>query len=218
MLRCDRQPDRRPGNQTAWRKNPTLALPPSGTAIDEARGRISDECCSAPHPLDAPGAPLVEEFGPSDYVGDPPELGIPAGDAVVVGSFDAARSFLTPTHLSIYTILRVSVDKVIAAGTTPIARGEIDVMKRGGRITLTSGQIIRQDYKSAWLGPQPGHGTYSSSGTRWPAIISPLTTNGNSETELPCPIRTGRIDAQIAASRNLPENQSMISSISCEGC
>ncbi len=129
---------------TAWQRVATSPSQEDGNSI--ARGNYFDETVGSPRPLDAPpsadglgfgrsrGVPFTEEF-PAKH------------DAVIVGSFSKYKTFVSPTHKSIYSQIDITPLQTIQVGpnetipyTVLIPGGTVLVPDTSGiQRTLTNG-------------------------------------------------------------------------------
>jgi hypothetical protein len=109
-------------------------------------------------PLDQP-QPSQEGGSSGSFIRED-ELPFFPDEAIVVGSFDDYQVYLTPSRLSIYTDLRLSVEQVLKAGPTAITPGQtIDLLIGGGTVLLADGRTI-SDHAYDPTGDyslQPGH-------------------------------------------------------------
>jgi hypothetical protein len=88
------------------------------------------------------------------------ELPFFPNEAIVVGSFGAHQVYLTPSRLSIYTDLRLSVEQVLMAGPTGITPGQAIELLVGGRTALLADGRTISDHPYDPTGDhslQPGH-------------------------------------------------------------
>jgi hypothetical protein len=145
----------------AWQMIPQPLLPPPTDpheiAILEARGADFDRPSPTHVPLDQPQPP----FGRAICWGGPvPEIPFFESEAIVVATFRSHQAYLSPTHLSIYNDVKLSVEKVLEPGPTRVSPGQtIDLLMTGGSVVLPNGRILPSDspYELSPYVIQPDH-------------------------------------------------------------
>jgi hypothetical protein len=150
-----------PPRRDAWRAIPRPLLPPPSdpkqiTTLN-GRAKYFDVSNVSGVPLDQPqptGGGSSGSFIRED------ELPFFPNEAIVVGSFDDYQVYLTPSRLSIFTDLKLSVEQVFEPGPTGISQGQtIDLLIGGGTVLLPDGRTI-SDHAYDPTGNyslQPGH-------------------------------------------------------------
>jgi hypothetical protein len=103
----------------AWRYVPQTLLPaprdPEQIRILNERGKFFDQFSNTRVPLDQPQPP----GGRSGYTDpDQPEIPFFENEAIIVGTFESHQVYLTPSHLSIYTDVKVLVEQALKPGPT----------------------------------------------------------------------------------------------------
>jgi hypothetical protein len=128
----------------AWRWVPQALLPaptdPQQIRTLNERGAIFDKFSLTHVPLDQPQPP----GGRSGYA-DPDQPEIPSfeNEAIIVGTFEGHQVYLTPSHLSIYTDVKVLVEQVLQPGPTTVLPGQtIDVLLEDGVVRMDDGRTI----------------------------------------------------------------------------
>jgi hypothetical protein len=139
-----------PGDQASLR-----ILNDRGEAFDHFHAMM----CGTGIPLDQPqtrkngiGCGFSLDYGPQ------PELLFLPHEAIVVARFSSYQTFLTPSRLTIYTSIRLSVEQVLQDGPTAVRPGDmIENLVYGGTIEL-NGKIIHEGiYQDGAYTLQPGH-------------------------------------------------------------
>jgi hypothetical protein len=152
----------------AWRIEPRALPPPS---IDREQNELLDQRGSyfdsmlgrSGVPLDQPQPPRnggsSGSYGVEDEIPFFPKQN--AGrETIVVAKFDSYQPYLTPSHLSIYTDIKLSVEQVLAPGSSGVAPGNtIEVLLDGGTVKLPDGKTItsRIYNDSGNYSLEPGH-------------------------------------------------------------
>lgn len=130
----------------------------------DSRGKYFDQNYGAPWPLDRPPKGQLSGSIQDDslFCSDSDEPPIFSNEAVVVATFESYQVYLTPSHLSIYTRARLSVDQVLLPGPSGVKPGErIDQLLPGGTLRLPGGSVLsymvvsRRMYKK--FTEKPGH-------------------------------------------------------------
>jgi hypothetical protein len=151
-----------PTKHDAWRSIPKPLQPPPSdlkqTAILIDRAQYFDVSSVSGVPLDQPQPP--REGGSSGSFVREDEFPFFPNEAIVVGSFEDYQVYLTPSRLSIFTDLKLSVEQVFEPGPIGISQGQtIDLLIGGGTVLLPDGRTI-SDHAYDPTGNyslQPGH-------------------------------------------------------------
>jgi len=156
-------PQAPPDRHDAWRFVPQEVPPeptdPHEKDIFEARSRDSDKTNLYGGPLDQPqpdGIGHGEGFGNEARS----EIPITLGEPIVIARFDSFVTYLTPSHRSIFTVVKLGIEQVLEPGKQGLSTGQqIDVVLSGGTIRLADGRVIayRIDYDDAPYSLQPDH-------------------------------------------------------------
>ena len=131
---------------------------PKQIAILNDRAKYFDVSNVSGVPLDQPQP--AHEGGSSGSFLREDELPFFPNEAIVVGRFEDYQVYLTPSRLSVYTGLRLSVEQVLKAGSTGITPGQtIDLLVGGGTVLLADGRTISDHAydPSGDYSVQPGH-------------------------------------------------------------
>jgi hypothetical protein len=156
-----------PARHDAWLMDPVKLSPPPRDQASlrilnergEAFDRIHATMCGTGIPLDQPqtrengvGCGFSLDYGPE------PELLFFPDEAIVVARFSSYQTFLTPSRLTIYTSIRLSVERVLQDGPTAVRPGDmIENLVYGGAIEL-NGKIVHEGvYEDAAYTLQPEH-------------------------------------------------------------
>jgi len=146
----------------AWRMTPKALLPLPGDAQRREaltdRANYFDRTSVSGVPLDQPQPP--PNGGSSGSFMAENEIPFFHNEAIIVARFNDYQPYLTPSRLSIYTDIKLSVEQVLEAGPTGISAGQtIDFLINGGTVLLPDGRTIsdhaydpRGDFSL-----QPGH-------------------------------------------------------------
>lgn len=144
-----------------WRLVPQDILPeptdPREKELFDIRAREADQTNMYGGPLDEP-QPDGSNHGESFSNGAEPEIPIRAGEPIVVATFESFKTYLTPSHQSIFTIVKLRVDQVLEPGEQGLSAGQdIDLMMSGGTVRSSDGRVItyRVRYEDAPYSIQP---------------------------------------------------------------
>jgi hypothetical protein len=184
----------------AWQMVPQTLLPPptdpQQIRILNRRGADFDEFSSTHVPLDQP-QPRNWGRCSSSFVLSQDEIPFLKNEAIIVGVFKSHQVYLSPSHLSIYTDEKLSVEQVLEPGPTKLSTGQsIDLLMTGGSVLLGDGRIIPSDspYELRQYVIQPNHkyvfflyydsyGDYFSHGASWELVNGIAVPYGPAEVE-----------------------------------
>ncbi len=113
-------------------------------------------------PLDQPPTPGMgtgRSFGDVGS-GQHPEIPFYPHEAIIVGTFTGFQTYITPSHRSIFTVVRVEIDRMILSGNPGDREGkDIALLLNGGTAIFPNGQVISSGLypKMANQTIQPGH-------------------------------------------------------------
>jgi hypothetical protein len=157
------EPHRHDGWMTVPMDPPAAPTDHASLQILDKRGNAFDHfhemICGTGIPLDQP---QKRESGGGcgfslDY-GVQPELPFFPDEAIVVARFSGYESFITPSRLTIYTSIKLSVEQVLEAGPTAVKPGDtIEDLIYGGTIALGKKIIQEGIYQDSAYTLQPGH-------------------------------------------------------------
>jgi hypothetical protein len=152
-----------PPRHDDWRKVPKALLPPPSDPrqqeILNIRGSWFDKTSLSGIPLDEPQPPRNGGSSGSFWPGEE-EIPFHQNQAVVVARFEDYQPYLSPSRLSIYTDIKLSVEQVLEAGHTDAYPGQtVDVLIPGGTVQLSDGRTLsdRPYDPSGDYSLQPGH-------------------------------------------------------------
>jgi hypothetical protein len=199
----------------AWQTVPQALLPlpsdPQQINTLKERGDVFDQVRITDVPLDQPQPP--KNWGRAFCYGpDQAEIPFFKNEAILVGTFKSHQVYLTPSRLSIYNDVKVSVEQVLEPGPSRVAQGQtIDFLIMGGSVLLGDGRIIPSDspYELSPYVVQPNHryvfflrydsdGDYFSGGKTWELANGVAMPND--------PIEVDRARNNQSIYSGLPEN------------
>jgi hypothetical protein len=120
-------------------------------------------------PPDKPTPGPLDQILPADTMGHGQSSGsrgvysgIPfvSGEAIAVANFQSYQAYLTPSHRSIYTIVKLQIEQVLSTGEQVLNAGQvIDLMMSGGTLRLRDGRVVTYGIlpEDALYCIQPGH-------------------------------------------------------------
>lgn len=135
--------------QRWWRLVPQGLLPEPASAsrrqLLAERGKYFDTRSGLRWPLDRPPKnaiiPVISPPGVICKDADSPPFF--ANEAVVVATVKSHQVYLSPSHRSMYTSLRLAVEQVLEPGPSGVKSGQdVDQLLQGGTARLPSGRVI----------------------------------------------------------------------------
>ncbi|MDQ2711113.1 MAG: hypothetical protein M3Y24_02570 [Acidobacteriota bacterium] len=123
------------------------------------RDNFFDQSLGNPQPL-TPETAGHSHVSEGAVYGAPPELPpLSAEDVLIMGRFETYHSVLSASHRSIYTEVRISVQKVIGqgAGQHISSRTDLVIAIPGGTVQLSDGRIISYLTDDRQYSIQPDH-------------------------------------------------------------
>jgi hypothetical protein len=112
---------------------------PNLTPLDQP---VSDKPILGPLNQLLPADPVGhgQSSGSRGYYGGIPFVG---GEAIAIANFKSYQGYLTPSHRSIYTIVKLEIEQVLYAGEQVLNADQvIDLMMSGGTLRLSDGRVV----------------------------------------------------------------------------
>jgi hypothetical protein len=151
----------------AWRQVPQVPAPepadPHELQVFLRRAQEFDRTSFTHWPLDKPpsanGMGTGMSFGALGP-GPHPEIPFYPHESIVVGTFTGFQTYVTPSHWSIFTVVRLEIDRVLLWGDSGVSEGaDVDLLLNGGTVIFLNGEVVSSDLYAGMANRtiQPGH-------------------------------------------------------------